>query len=124
MPIFGAPVITNELESDLNRLLTSRRGDLLRTGADVERTIAELTARDARPGELIESLSTLLGLGITVTTSTGAILFSTTEQADARPNQPEYPGQGGGEWIRQPLLASGCSGSARWRSTSGRSAGS
>jgi hypothetical protein len=104
MPILGVPTIASELESDLNRLLTSRRGDLLRTGADVERTIAELTARDARPGELIETLSTRLGLGITVTTSTGAILFSTTEQAESRPNQPEYPGQGGGEWIRQPLL--------------------
>ena len=104
MPVLGVPLITNELESELNRLLTARRGDLLRTGADVERLIAELTARDARPGELIETLSARLGLGITVTTSTGAILFSTTEQADARPRQPEYPGQGSGEWIRQPLL--------------------
>ena len=104
MPVLGVPVITPELESDLNRLLTARRGDLLRTGADVERTIAELTARDARPGELIESLSARLGLGITVTTSTGAVLFSTTEQADARPQQAEYPGQNSGEWIRQPLL--------------------
>lgn len=104
MPVLGVPMISNELESDINRLLTSKRGDLLRTGADIERTIAELTARDARPGELIETLSSRLGLGITVTTSTGAILFSTTEQAAARPNQPEYPGQGSGEWIRQPLL--------------------
>jgi hypothetical protein len=104
LPVLGVPIISNELESDINRLLTSRRGDLLRTGADIERTIAELTARDARPGELIESLSSRLGLGITVTTSTGAVLFSTTEQAGGRPSPPEYPGQGGGEWIRQPLL--------------------
>lgn len=103
LPVLGIPIISVELESELNRLLTSRRGDLLRTGADIERTIAELTSRDARPGELIETLAGRLGLGITVTTSTGAILFSTTEQANARPRQPEYPGQGG-EWIRQPLL--------------------
>jgi len=104
LPILGVPIISNELETDINRLLTSRRGDLLRTGADIERTIAELSARDARPGELIESLSARLGLGITVTTSTGAILFSTTEHSDSRPSLPDYLGQGGGEWIKQPLL--------------------
>ncbi len=104
LPVLGVPIITNELESDINRLLTSRRGDLLRTGADIERTIAELSARDARPGELIESLSARLELGITVTTSSGAILFSTTERADSRPPLPHYLEQGGGEWISQPLL--------------------
>jgi len=104
LPILGVPIISNELESDINRLLTSRRGDLLRTGADIERTIAELTARDARPGELIESLSTRLNLGITVTTASGAILFSTTEQSEARPPAANYPGPLGAEWIKQQLM--------------------
>lgn len=104
LPILGVPIISNELESDINRLLTSRRGDLLRTGADIERTIAELTARDARPGELIESLSARLNLGITVTTSSGAILFSTTEHGESRPSLASYPGQNGAEWIKQQLM--------------------
>lgn len=104
LPILGVPIISNELESDINRLLTSRRGDLLRTGADIERTIAELTARDARPGELIELLSARLNLGITVTTSSGAILFSTTEHGESRPSAANYPGQNGAEWIKQQLM--------------------
>jgi len=104
LPILGVPIISNELESDINRLLTSRRGDLLRTGADIERTIAELTARDARPGELIESLSARLNLGITVTTSSGAILFSTTEHGESRPPLANYPAQNGAEWIKQQLM--------------------
>ncbi len=104
LPILGVPIISNELESDINRLLTSRRGDLLRTGADIERTIAELTARDARPGELIESLSARLNLGVTVTTSSGAILFSTTEHGESRPTLANYPGQNGTEWIKQQLM--------------------
>ncbi|MBA3275650.1 MAG: helix-turn-helix domain-containing protein [Chloroflexia bacterium] len=105
LPILGVPIISNDLESDINRLLTSRRGDLLRTGADIERTIAELTARDARPGELIESLSARLSLGITITTASGAILFSTTEHGESRPSlaNASYPGQNGAEWIRQQL---------------------
>lgn len=104
LPVLGVPTITAELETDINRLLTSRRGDLLRTGADLERVIAELTSRDARPGELIESLASRLGLGITVTTASGAVLFSTTEHADARPALSEYLGRGTDEWLKQPLL--------------------
>jgi hypothetical protein len=104
LPILGVPIISGDLESDINRLLTSRRGDLLRTGADIERTIAELTARDARPGELIEALSSRLGLGITITTASGAVLFSTTEHPGARPSLPDQLVQGNGDWIKQPLL--------------------
>jgi len=104
LPVLGVPSIGNDLESDLNRLLTSRRGDLLRTGADIERVIAEMTARDARPGELIESLARRLGLGITVTTANGAILFSTTEVAQSRPMFPDGRDKGNDQWIKQSLL--------------------
>ena len=104
LPVLGVPSIGSDLESDLNRLLTSRRGDLLRTGADIERMIAELTARDARPGELIETLARRLGLGITVTTATGAILFSTTEYASSRPLVPNGADRESDQWIRQSLL--------------------
>jgi len=104
LPVLGVLAIGNDLESDLNRLLTSRRGDLLRTGADIERLIAELTSRDARPGELIETLASRLGLGITVTTGTGAILFSTTEYASSRPMIPDGADRDSDGWIRQSLL--------------------
>lgn len=104
LPVLGVPVISAELETDINRLLTSRRGDLLRTGADLERMIADLTSRNARPGELIESLAGQLGLGITVTTASGAVLFSTTDHADARPASSAVPGRGSDEWLNQPLF--------------------
>ncbi|MGI8962917.1 MAG: helix-turn-helix domain-containing protein [Thermomicrobiales bacterium] len=104
LPILGVPIISTELESDLNRMLTSQRGDLLRTGADIERTIAELTARDARPGELIELLAARLKLGITVTSASGAVLFSTTEPSASRPPILDKHGEDGGKWIEQPLF--------------------
>ena len=53
---------------------------------------------------MIESLSSRLGLGITITTAAGAVLFSTTEHPGSRPSLAEHPGQGGGDWIKQPLL--------------------
>lgn len=104
LPVLGVPAITNDLEGEINRLLTSRRGDLLRTGADIERSIADLSARDARPGEVIESLAHRLGLGITITTSTGAIIFSTRDGAGFRPLPTDDPEGDNPEWITQPLL--------------------
>lgn len=104
LPILGVPTITNDLEGEINRLLTSRRGDQLRTGADIERSIADLSARDARPGEVIESLANRLGLGITITTGTGAIIFSTQDGAQFRPLPTDDPDHDTSEWITQPLL--------------------
>ncbi len=103
LPVLGVRAITADLETELNRLLTARRGDLLRTGADLEHTISELNTRNARPGELIEALSSRLGLGITVTTGNGAIQFSTTDQADARRMLPGAPAYRDDEWLQQPL---------------------
>jgi purine catabolism regulator len=103
LPVLGVHAISAELETELNRLLTARRGDLLRTGVDIEHAISELNARNARPGELIESLSSRLGLGITVTTANGAIQFSTTDQAEARRMLPGAPAYRNDEWLQQPL---------------------
>jgi DNA-binding PucR family transcriptional regulator len=62
-----------------------------------------LNARNARPGEVIETLSSRLGLGITVTTANGAIQFSTTDQAEARRMLPGAPSYRPDEWLRHPL---------------------
>lgn len=104
LPILGVSTITHDLEGEINRLLTSRRGDLLRTGADIERSIADLSARDARPGEVIESLAHRLGIGITITTGSGAIIFSTRDGAQFRPLPTNDPDRDDSEWITQPLL--------------------
>lgn len=103
LPVLRVPRISAELENDLNRMLTARRGDLLRMGADIEREISELTARNARPGEMIESLAARLGLGITVASTSGAVLFSTNERSGARPPFANREGTTD-EWIKQPLL--------------------
>ncbi len=79
LPLLSVAAITNDLESELNRLLTSRRGDLLRTGADLEHQISEMLARSARPAELIATLGRRLQLGITISTEAGTVIFSTLE---------------------------------------------
>ena len=74
--ILRATTIGPDLESELNRLLTTRRGDLLRTAADVDRLIAEHNGRAARPGELIHALASRLALHISILNESGAALFT------------------------------------------------
>jgi hypothetical protein len=99
VPVLTVPAITPELESDLNRLLMSRRNDLLRTGAEIERSISELTSLGAGPGELIDQLSELLEFEIVVTNSTGAAAYSSLDDTHAAP----VSGNGNESWIQQPL---------------------
>jgi hypothetical protein len=82
-PILLAPAITAELESELNRLLMSRRNDLLRTGTEIERSISELTSLGAGPGELIDQLSELLEFEIFVTSGNGAVIYASGEGSAA-----------------------------------------
>jgi len=76
MVILRAAPIGPDLESELNRQLTARRGDLLRTAADIDRLIAEHNGRAARPGELIHALANRLGLHVSILNDAGATLFS------------------------------------------------
>lgn len=99
VPVLVAPAITSELESDLNRLLMSRRNDLLRTGAEIERSISELTSLGAGPGELIDQLAELLEFEIVITNSSGAAAYSSREDAHG-----SLATSGSGEaWNQQPL---------------------
>ncbi|MGC4108128.1 MAG: helix-turn-helix domain-containing protein [Thermomicrobiales bacterium] len=79
LPVLTVASITSDLESEINRLLTSKRGDLLRTGADLEHIISEYLARNARPTELIEAISHRLAIGITIATENGTVIFSTRD---------------------------------------------
>jgi len=96
-PILLAPAITQELESDLNRLLMQRRNDLLRTGTEIERSISDLTALGAGPGELIEQLAELLEFDIIVTSANGTMIYASGE------NATEMPGTFEESWHQQSL---------------------
>jgi hypothetical protein len=96
-PILLAPAITQELESELNRLLMSRRNDLLRTGTEIERSISDLTTLGAGPGELIEQLADLLEFDILVTSANGAVIYASRE------NTPGVPGIREEAWHQQSL---------------------
>ncbi|MGI8483999.1 MAG: PucR family transcriptional regulator [Thermomicrobiales bacterium] len=107
LPLLFVATITPELESELNRLLTSRREGLLRAGADLEHEISEMLAGGRRPADLIDALGRLLGLGITVSTGRGTVLFSSLDYRDIQlPSSPAHDIAGNfaeREWLDYPL---------------------
>jgi len=113
LPVLTVSTITSDLESEINRLLTSRRGDLLRTGADLEHMISEHSARNARPVDLIDAISRRVGLGMTIATENGSPLFSTLDLdprsfptsggEQVQNGRPIHDHMGAPAWTRHPL---------------------
>ncbi|MGI8404211.1 MAG: PucR family transcriptional regulator, partial [Thermomicrobiales bacterium] len=107
LPLLSVATITPELESELNRLLTSRREGLLRAGADLEHQISEMLAGGTRPAHLIDTLGRLLDLGITVSTERGTVIFSTVDYRDIQLPACIPQGMAGDVfapgWLRYPL---------------------
>lgn len=97
VPVLRARTIGPELESDLNRMLTTRRGDLLRTGTDIERIVAIQDSAHASPEELLRVLADHLGLEFVVRTAGGNTLIATNDAVVPAPGTPEEC------WLARPL---------------------
>ena len=95
----GGP-IAPELEGELNRLLTERRGELYRTGTDVGRLLAGLTTAGAELDQILDATSDALDLSVVVVDRQGSVLASA------------QMGQNGGEvgavWSRNGNQTEGC----------------
>lgn len=85
-----------ELERDLNRVITNGRRQALQRVAELDQAIAEAGARGSRPGELIDQISRLLGVPVTVHTPGDAVLFTTGTSRD-------QPGSNSDAWVRSVL---------------------
>ncbi len=80
--VLHIPAIHADLERDLNRIITNGRRQALQRMAELDQAIAEANARGARPGELIDHISRLLGMPVTVHTPGNAVLFTTGTSRD------------------------------------------
>lgn len=98
LPVLRAGRIGPELESDLNRMLTTRRGDLLRTAADIERIITAQRSQHTTPGALLAGLAEHLGLDFAVRTTAGNLIVATTDELPPAGAMARHPG-----WLQRPL---------------------
>lgn len=88
--------VDSETERDLNRLITSGRREALQRIAELDQAIAEAGARGSRPSELIDRLSQVLQMPLTVHTPGATTLFTTG-------NSRDEPTRGSDSWLHRNL---------------------
>ena len=71
----------HDLEGEMNRLLTQRRGELYRAGTDLGRVLAGLTTADAGMGQVLAATAATLGLPAAVLDARGAPLAASGAEA-------------------------------------------
>lgn len=76
LAILNMPRFEPDTESEINRLLASRRRELLRRTAETDRLLREAQANLDRPGEIVNSLSRLLDIPVSVLTNDGTVLLA------------------------------------------------
>lgn len=94
--VLHIPTVDSDLERDLNRVITNGRRQALQRVAELDQAVAEAGARGARPGELIDQISRLLGIPVTVHTPGNAVLFTTGTSRD-------QPVANSDAWVRSVL---------------------
>jgi hypothetical protein len=97
IPILRLPRIDTDSESDLNRLMSTRRREALQLAGDIDHRLGELAARNVRPGELIDELSRLLQTPLTITAPSGTVTFTTG-------NSRDVPDPASPAWLGRPFL--------------------
>jgi purine catabolism regulator len=73
IPVLFAPECSVEFETELNRMLTERRGDLYRAGTELGRILSRANHPVDMPG-LVRTASTFLGCPVAVMNSRGAVV--------------------------------------------------
>jgi purine catabolism regulator len=94
LPIVVLPVgpMGADLESDINRLLTERRGELYRAGTDLGRLLAGLTSVGADVGQVLAATADALRMAVVVADAKGHPLASVAGGSDADRSSETRPG--------------------------------
>ena len=102
LPILIADAIPADFESDLNRLLTERRGELYRAGTDLGRLLTTATSAGADLATILSTASDFLNVPAAVLDRRGAALASAGELpvAEIRPGVTQDIGHG---WVGDRL---------------------
>lgn len=106
LPVLIAESIPPELESDLNRLLTERRGELYRAGTDLGRLMINVASAGADLAAILAAASNFLDVPAGVLDRRGALLASSGGFDPAR--APSRAGGGAnhgwrGDWLSARL---------------------
>lgn len=94
LPIVVLPVgpMTSDLESDVNRLLTERRGELYRAGTDLGRLLAGVTSVGGDLGQVLAVSAEALRFAVVVVDANGHPLAAVDREVDPGRSPVDRPG--------------------------------
>ena len=81
IPVLVADALPADFETDLNRLLTQRRGELYRAGTDLGRLLSTLDAAGARLDDIVAAASGSVATPVGVTDARGTLLAASDPAA-------------------------------------------
>ncbi len=93
LPVLVADPLAPDLESDINRLLTERRGEFYRAGTELSRLLTSAASTGAELPDVLAIAATFLEVQAAVTDSHGATVASTSPEAlPAKASRPDSRG--------------------------------
>lgn len=102
LPTIVTPSAPPELEADLNRLLTERRGELYRAGTELERLLSDLAANGANLARILSEVAAVLTIPLSVSDVRGGTLAASIT-GFAPPRIPAGAHGWQGDWFAVPL---------------------
>ena len=102
LPTIVTPSAPPELEADLNRLLTERRGELYRAGTELERLLTDLAANSANLARMLAEVAATLTIPLSVSDVRGGTLAASITDLP-RPQVPAGFHGWHGDWFGMPL---------------------
>jgi PucR family transcriptional regulator, purine catabolism regulatory protein len=92
VPVFLADAITPDLESELNRLLTERRGEFYRAGTELSRVLTTTTAVGANLADVLATAADFLATPAAIVDARGNVVAATAPAAVPVPASGSPPG--------------------------------
>ena len=114
VPVLLAESLPPDFETELNRLLTERRGELYRAGTDLGRLLTNATAAGADLGLVLGTAATFLGVPAAVVDGRGALLSATADEAPPSPRTLAAVNGLGRGWREERFLTRLAGGEALW----------
>lgn len=80
LPLLVTTSVGPEFENEINRLLTQRRGELYRSGTELEHLLSDLANSGAEAGQALTAVAEQLGSPLAVTDPRGQMMLTTTRE--------------------------------------------
>lgn len=109
LPLLVTTSVGPEFENEINRLLTQRRGELYRSGTELEHLLSDLANSGAEAAQALTAVAGQLGVPLAITDPRGQVMMTTTPEPSIPATVPPPRG-----WQSDRLALSLSDGRSLW----------